>query len=158
MGIDLVAADNPVREALEREIGKHLRALSADGTAIADHAARGTLEARVREHLHPLCAEVVLDLHLVPFAVTAHQDHHRTEVGVEDERLHELRGRLAEERADVVDRLRSRRVEGGQLGHGSRLGVVIELRRGLLHVRAIVAVRATDDGILARLREHHELV
>jgi hypothetical protein len=155
----LVAADDPVDAALQRRVGDHARRLRPDRAAVADRAARRFFEARVGHHLHPLHAGDVLDLDLVPFAVAAHEDHEAAFVGVEDERLDELRGRLAEEAADVVDRLRARRVQFGDCfaRRGLRL-VVEELRRRLLHVCAVAAARARHDGVLARLRQDHELV
>ena len=124
MRVGLVRADDPVRETFERRVREHARRFRADRTAVADRPAGRRFEARVRHHLQELRAEVILDLDLVAFAVAADEHHHAAFVRLEDERLHELRGRLAEELADVVDRLRAGRVDWSQLHHRRRIGFV----------------------------------
>jgi hypothetical protein len=157
--IFLVGPDDPALAATEGMVRQDPGALRSDRPTVAHHAARGLLEPRLGNELEELGAEVVLDLDLVPFSVAADEDHDRTEVGVEDEGLDELRGRLAEEPADVVDGLRTGCVQlGDGLGRRGLDFVVEEPRGGLLHVRPVAAVRAAHHGVLARLRQDHELV
>ena len=115
MRVLLVAADDPVCATFQRRVREHAQTLRADGTAVADRTASRRFEIRVAEHLEHGDAEVVLDLDFVAFAVAADQHHHRAVFGLEDERLHELRRRLVEEAADVIDRLRARRVDRREL-------------------------------------------
>ena len=103
--------------------------------------------------------EHVLESDLVDLEIAAEQRDDEALLGLVDEALDHPRRRDAEELDDVVDSALARRFD---LDH-RRLGLVLpgrgpRARFGLLEVRPVAARGAADDGVLARVGEHHELL
>ena len=113
--------------------------------------------ARFFGHAQPIHTERRLELRLAQLIIARHQSGYALVVGDVDERLHETRRRLFEERRDFLDRGGAGRRDLGDPAGGEprRLGV-----RGacFLDVGGVVAGIAAENHVLAGLREHLELV
>ena len=126
---------------------------------VADRSSGGLFDLVLGGQCQVVHLEHVLEGNLVDLEVAPEQRDDEAPLGLVDEALDHPRRRDAEELDDVVDAALARRFDLDQ----RRLGLVLpgrgpRTRFGLLEVRPVAARGASDDGVLARVGEHHELL